>query len=161
MNPVWQIVIRVVLAGLAPDAGPPCLSAPAPVPAPVACVAAPCADEALVRELLVVLKETKSQDTFCMTVQILGTMKADGRLVVPAIIRNAERLKITEGMLRPESEWTTQQEIVARGLQFFIAGKETPGVTDRWGGAPPPPPPHLRPHAAPAPGVLRAPATVY
>jgi hypothetical protein len=129
-----------------PDAEPPACAegwsrpasrSPFPVPTCPAAPAASHADEALVNELVAILNETASRDTFCMTVQILGALKADPRLVAPAIIRNAERLKISKGILKPESQWTPEQEIVARGLQFFISGKETPGVTDRWQGPAP------------------------
>jgi hypothetical protein len=89
-------------------------------------ITGPVPDEALVKELLTILNETRSRATFCMTVELLGTMKADSRLVVPAILRNAERLKISNGMLRNESQWTTEQEIVARALQFFVPGTEAP-----------------------------------
>jgi hypothetical protein len=50
--------------------------------------------EDMVRELLALLDETKSLDTFVNTVHVLLDIKADSRLVVPAILRNADRLRI-------------------------------------------------------------------
>jgi hypothetical protein len=57
-------------------------------------IQAPTSDEQFVRELLAILCETRSHDAFLVTLSILQEMKADPRMAVPVIIRNAERLKL-------------------------------------------------------------------
>jgi hypothetical protein len=53
-------------------------------------------DEALVKDLVKILDETKSFDTFCVTASILCRVGAKAKSAVPGIIRNAERLKILD-----------------------------------------------------------------
>jgi hypothetical protein len=70
---------------------------PAPSPTPAApCQVACSPSTGLVGELVLILNETKSVDTFALTCSLLGKMGAEARPAVPAMIRNAERL----GLLR-------------------------------------------------------------
>jgi Flp pilus assembly secretin CpaC len=55
-------------------------------------------DEALVRDLIAVLDETKSPPIFSLTVEVLTSMKSQGRRALPAALRCAERLGIDNGM---------------------------------------------------------------
>src|SRR5271166_5996232 len=47
-----------------------------------------------VQDLVSILNETRSSDAFIATVLALHRAGVDGKLVVPAIIKNAERLKL-------------------------------------------------------------------
>jgi hypothetical protein len=80
----------------------PVLSAP-PTPATTrACPAqAPSANEKVVGELVALLRETRSPDTFLVTVMVLGRMGAEARPAIPDIIRNAERLNVFKDVTRP------------------------------------------------------------
>jgi hypothetical protein len=75
--------------------------------------------EHVVGELVTILNETKSPDTFVVTVSCLGMMGHDARMAVPSIIRNAERL----GLLKEVSEfaWEESCEDAKPGKQQRIA----------------------------------------
>jgi hypothetical protein len=48
----------------------------------------------LIHELIQIINETRSVDTFFVTTKLLEDMGAKSRVAVPAIIRNAERLEL-------------------------------------------------------------------
>src|SRR5262249_12661779 len=58
-------------------------------------------------ELLSILNETKSPDAFLVTLSILQEVKPDAQEVVPAIIRNAERLRLFK---RTDPDQPTEQQ---------------------------------------------------
>jgi hypothetical protein len=65
--------------------------------------APPLPTDPYVTELLGILKETKSPDAFLMTLGLLVDAKPDHRHVVPAVIRNAERLGLlADHTLQPD-----------------------------------------------------------
>jgi hypothetical protein len=118
-TPRWVPAVRVA----APD---PLLGPTVPVhggePLPPASVAPPPPEAprprqatlpgGLLGELIVILNETKSVDTFAVTCHLLAKMGAEAQPAVPAILRNAERL----GLLKKR----------------LLSGKkdQRPGVTD-------------------------------
>ena len=53
--------------------------------------------EEFLKEMMSILHETRSSDAFLATVLALHRAKVDGKLVVPTIIRNAERLREVTG----------------------------------------------------------------
>jgi hypothetical protein len=77
--------------------------------------------EKLVQELIAILNETKSPDTFIVTASALGMMGHDARPAVPSIIRNADRLGLLKGISElagEESEEAkpTRQQRIAEGI---------------------------------------------
>ncbi|MCI0456229.1 MAG: hypothetical protein L0Z62_04515 [Gemmataceae bacterium] len=82
-------------------------------------------------ELLAILNETRSPDAFLVTISILQEMKPEARLVVPAIIRNAERLKLF-AHTKPE-EATEEQRTIADCIAALM--KKEPAAIDQDGGA--------------------------
>jgi hypothetical protein len=61
---------------------------------PVPEVAGALPGQGLVRELVAILNETKSIDTFLVTLRLLEDMGKQAEPAIPAIIRNAERLEL-------------------------------------------------------------------
>ncbi len=82
-------------------------------------------DETLVRELIAILGETQSHDAFLVTLSILHELKADPRLAVPAIIRNAERLQLF-ACTAPDQA-TEKQKMVAGCIAGLIKKDSVPG----------------------------------
>jgi hypothetical protein len=65
---------------------------------------APPVKDPYVAELLTILQETKSVDAFLVTLDVLVETKADHRVVVPAVIRSAERLGLlAQHMLKDDN----------------------------------------------------------
>jgi hypothetical protein len=59
-------------------------------------------DAALARELLDILEHTQSPDTFVVTVKVLSRLDVDRRLMVPAVIRCAERIGLLSDRITGE-----------------------------------------------------------
>jgi hypothetical protein len=74
------------------------------------------AREKLVQELVTILSETKSVETYFVTVSALGMMGRDARPAVPAIIRHAERLEIFKDISFDDSEKPNRQQRIAEGI---------------------------------------------
>jgi hypothetical protein len=75
---------------------------PEPVPAPIPSRShnsVRAANEQLVSELILILQETKSPDTFLVTVNALACVGPRAKAAVPAIIRHAERLGLLKDIL--------------------------------------------------------------
>jgi hypothetical protein len=89
-------------------------------------------DEALVKDLVKILDETKSFDTFCVTASILCRVGAKARPAVPGIIRNAERLKILDKHLLSDKE--TKKSKVANDFLEGL-GKLLPDKAEAGGAA--------------------------
>ncbi len=91
--------------------------------------ATPPAKPAYVAELLDILKETKSVDTFIVTLRLLTHARPDHRQVVPTVIRNAERLGIyarhtLEAQHGLEAETCAA---VSSAIDELVAGKKQRG----------------------------------
>jgi hypothetical protein len=71
-----------------------------------------------------ILNETRSTDAFIATILALHRAKVDGKLVVPAIIRNAERLKLFADT-DPNKEGTTHQQILMKSVMLLISKGKT------------------------------------
>jgi hypothetical protein len=74
-------------------------------------------DETLVKGLIAVLDETKSRDTFCLTVQVLASLKTESWRAIPAILRSAERLGISERMGNDPARWSKEQMLLSAVVQ--------------------------------------------
>jgi hypothetical protein len=72
----------------------------------------------LAQDLVAILNETKSPDVLLMTMETLAELKAEPHLVIPAIIRNAERLNLLEGICTSETRNRDQKKILEM-LEFF------------------------------------------
>ena len=105
---LWQEPARaqIPLPPPPPPVGLPQVPAPSLPPGPVA-------DHGVVPgagfidELVSILNETRSPDAFLVTLSILQEIKPDAQTVVPAIIRNAERLRLFK---RTDPDQPTEQQ---------------------------------------------------
>jgi hypothetical protein len=68
----------------------------------------------VVPELVGILNETASKDTFLVTVLLLKKLGAEAKPALPAIIRNAERLNIFKGTSTAGDEVKTRRQRLAR-----------------------------------------------
>jgi hypothetical protein len=91
-------------------------------------------DAAVVAELVKILEETKSSDTFVATLVALGQFEDKSPL--PAVVRNAARLGLLKGMCK-ESEPTHPQAMILDYLSGELTAECRHG--DRPNGAPVPP----------------------
>jgi hypothetical protein len=81
-------------------------------------------DPELARELLAILNETRSPDTFLVTLSMLQVVKVEARLAVPAIIRNAERLRIFK-RTNPDQP-TEQQKMIVECIAELLKKDREP-----------------------------------
>jgi hypothetical protein len=117
------------------------------------------ANEKLVHELIAILKKTKSQDTFLVTVRALEDIGPRSRAAVPAIILNAERLGLLKDILQQaeDEEKDGPGIIIAEAIEHIVAPRRDreaarPGATINYPPAPPvlPPPCVVSPLRSPA-----------
>ena len=92
-------------------------------------------NDQLLQELTTILKETRSRETFVVTVMALSRMGADAKRTVPDIIRNAERLELlkdlaTSGTSSEKPQLT--QEIVV-DIQAILDGTPNPRTPNAYG----------------------------
>jgi hypothetical protein len=80
-------------------------------------------DQKLSDELVKILDETQSTETFFVTLECIVHTKTDPAVAVPVIIRNADRLRLTKGLF-DHSDKTAGQEILAVALKHFILVSE-------------------------------------
>jgi hypothetical protein len=136
--------------------------APVRAPAPARRAEAPATEgktsvrevnQQLVRDLTAILKNTKSPDTFLVTVRALGDMGSRAKPAVPAIILNAERLGLLENIL----EQADDEEQLGPGIMITeaIADIVTPRRDRQPSGYAVPPP--CCPPCCPAPSLLLPP----
>src|SRR5438876_414320 len=78
--------------------------------------------EEFLKEMVSILNETRSSDAFLATVLALHRAKVDGKLVVPAIIRNEERLKVFADT--DPKNGTDQQQTVLKCVLLLITGEK-------------------------------------
>jgi peroxiredoxin len=96
---------HALLAGLI------CLSVPAVAQCqPEPLVGKPGPD--LVEEMIELLNKTDSTDTFFITLKLLEGMKQDAKMVIPAIMRNAERLGIFKSHLEDKDDSTVVESVL-------------------------------------------------
>jgi hypothetical protein len=144
----WSQVKRAPQAACCPPCAAACCEA---VRCPAAtCVSAPppccpqCAPEnaKLVDELLTILKETKSADTFLVAVKALSDIGPDAKKAVPAIIRGAEQ----HGLLKDIREQVKEEEgaglMIMDAIEEILRGPEAACA---------PPPPRMAVYAQPVP----------
>lgn len=93
-------VLVPVLALLAQSSSTPCASACCSQASGTASKSsAPSATDAkIIDELVAILKETKSEETFIVTAMALGRMGPEAKRALPQLIRNAERLELFEDL---------------------------------------------------------------
>jgi hypothetical protein len=82
----------------------------------------------LAAELVAILNETESVDTFLLTMSCLEAARPNAELVVPALIRNADRLGITKGISSGKNR-TEQQEALLNTLEQLLKEHEEPEPT--------------------------------
>ncbi|HYT87149.1 MAG TPA: hypothetical protein VEL76_00385 [Gemmataceae bacterium] len=75
-------------------------------------------DDEFVKESLSILNETRSSDAFIVTILALHRAGVDGKLLVPAIIRNAERLKLFGDAASDQG--TDQKEMITREIMLML-----------------------------------------
>jgi hypothetical protein len=93
----------------------------------------------LVQELVLILAETKSEQTFTLTVGILSELGQDAKSAIPSIVRNAERLRLLKDNDSGSSKQMSSdllmaiQVILGNGSQPLMATPDTPanGKRDR------------------------------
>jgi len=86
----------------------------------------------VVSNMIAILNETKSPDTFIVTISTLMVLKDAGKLknpnlaqVLPAIIRNAERLGLWKGMIEEdEITGTVMQKSILECMQRLIQNSQ-------------------------------------
>jgi hypothetical protein len=89
----------------------------------------------LVAELMDILNETESPDTFLLTLTCLESVEVEPVAVLPALLRNAERLGITEGIVNRLNDSAKpanakaeavakQQEALLHSLEHFLKACE-------------------------------------
>ncbi len=82
-------------------------------------------EEQFVGDMVSILNETQSPDAFLATVLALHRAKVEGKRVVPAIIHNAERLKLFADT--PPEQGTEQQKAVLKCVLLLL--KRANGVS--------------------------------
>jgi hypothetical protein len=94
-------------------------------------------DGKVIDELIAILKETKSPETFLVTATVLGGMGPEAKRTLPVLIRNAERLKLFKDLLASNEDWESQRvaQMVAQAIVMVADGNKTapvPLVATRW-----------------------------
>jgi hypothetical protein len=82
------------------------------------------------KELLAIMKETESPDTFLITLKLVVERTPDAPGLLPTVIRNAERLGITKGMA--SGKLTKEQEMFAEVLEDLAEAKKTKAAPAAW-----------------------------
>jgi hypothetical protein len=94
-----------------------------------------------IAELLTILQETKSVDAFIMTLNLLVDARPDHRQVVPAVIRNAERLGLlAKHMLKQDAGREADvAELITNALERLVHPEAAAGCEECARPAPQPP----------------------
>jgi hypothetical protein len=87
--------------------------------------AASSTDAKIIDEMIAILKETKSEETFIVTVMALGRMGPEAKRALPQLIRNAERLKLFQVLLNAKAEAGDRgvSQHVAEAIVMMAAGQ--------------------------------------
>jgi hypothetical protein len=103
--------------------GPQACPAPVCMPAAPRCCVPSSPDNAkLVEELLAILKETKSADTFIVTVKALSDLGPDARTAVPAIIRGGDRLGLFTDIEKQAKEEDGSGLMIVDAIEEILRG---------------------------------------
>lgn len=109
-------------------------------PAPVTCTPSTCSlspppppppaltPSPVVADLLAVLAETKSKDTYVATVVVLGKMGAEARPALGPALRNGERLKVFDGAFGTDAGKRQGASIVLQALATIAEGQSLQAV---------------------------------
>jgi hypothetical protein len=76
-----------------------------------------------VTDLIAVLGEVKSKDTYLAAVLTLGALGAEARPAIPAILKNGERLGIFQGAFATDDGKTADGKVVLQILVGIAQGK--------------------------------------
>jgi hypothetical protein len=84
--------------------------------------------ETMVQDMVAILNETQSPETFAITVAALSKMGRDAKPAVPAIIRNADRLEFFKDLFDDEDSGPSKMqkkltELVMEAIDQILAGK--------------------------------------
>ena len=117
------------------------------------------ADQEQVEELINILNTTKSPNTLAATAVALVPVGEPAKKAVPAILRNAERLKVLESLGNPESRKGSVASMLLEAIYAIQSGGEVGTFVSREGPPllPPPPPPPCYGYP-PAPASMCPPA---
>jgi hypothetical protein len=78
-------------------------------------------DDQVIEELIAILKETKSPETFTVTATVLGYMGPEARRALPALIRNAERLELLEDLFDTNAtESHRAAQVLAEAIEMIV-----------------------------------------
>lgn len=126
----------VRMQSLAP-ADQPCPAQLCPAPPPIASVppTAPAPKNEATEELVKLLNETESIDTFLVALEALAALDPNYTRAVPLAIKNAERLELLDGITGADKKTKEQQSFTAL-VKVFVDAKKAP---------PAPPTPTLTP----------------
>jgi hypothetical protein len=102
--------------GLSASAAP---APPATTPAPIA---------GLVGELAGILNETKSKETFSVTLAVLRKMGPEAKPAVPVILRNADRLGLFDGAVVPNGQARQAATEVLTAIDAILGRSEASPV---------------------------------
>jgi hypothetical protein len=81
------------------------------------------AKQDLLSELIAILNETKSDDTFSVTVHLLAEMGPKAESAIPVVIRNAERLGILTDHMRRNSSESQRVTALTEALSVLVREK--------------------------------------
>jgi hypothetical protein len=104
-------------------AGGECCEAKAAAGCCQAAMAGPCDDAGLCAELMAIIKETDSPDTYTVAVYALTATGGHGKRAIPTVIRNAERLGVLKG-LATAKEPTGAQGALLSYLESCVEGRD-------------------------------------
>jgi hypothetical protein len=93
----------------------------------------------LVGDLLDILRETSSRDTFLLTVKALADIGPDAKAAVPMIIRGAERLGLSEDLEQQVKDEQGPGVMIVECIEQILRGQvcATPVPPAAWYAAPP------------------------
>jgi hypothetical protein len=111
-------------------------------------------DQEQVQELIKILNETKSPYTLVATTVALAPLGDKAKVAVPAILRNAERLKVLESLGNPESKKGELANLLLESICMIQTGGANGALQQRG------PQRVLTPVAMP-PGFAPSPAPFY
>lgn len=99
--------------------------------------AASSVNDKVIQELIGILKETQSQETFIITAMVLGRMGPDAKRAIPDIIRNAERLEMLKDLGNdPSNAKHENAEGVMAAIEMILDPKGGGGVSVKRSYAP-------------------------
>jgi len=121
--PMLSGVLTAVLASCPAGWGQEIVPAPASAATPKNHGAVHAANEKLVRDLVAILKKTKSSDTFLVTVKALADMGPRSKAAVPAIILNGERLGLFKDIMQQadDDDPDSAGDFIVEAIEHIVA----------------------------------------